>query len=144
MIVLMLMGIDDQPDAGRAQPPDDDPRWRLTPTKIAVAVILLAAIVLPLLTGTYSRIDPRLFGFPFFYWYQFLWVFLAAGCCWVSYLLLRREQRLYRQQHGGTLTPPTGPPPSDPAPAEAAEADPGTTRGTNRGTGRGTENGEAQ
>jgi hypothetical protein len=106
------MGNDDHPD-GR---PDDDPRWRITPTKIVVTVILLAAIVLPLLTSTYSRTDPRLFGFPFFYWYQFLWVFLAAGCCWVSYLLLRRETRAYQARHDTSLTPPTGPPPGETRP----------------------------
>ncbi|WP_091518280.1 DUF3311 domain-containing protein [Microlunatus soli] len=114
------MGTDDQPDPERAGNPDADPRWKLTPTKIVVAVILLAAIVLPLLTSSYSRVDPRLFGFPFFYWYQFLWVFLAAACCWISYVLLRREQRAYQRSHGGTLTPPTGPPPSDPPPEESA------------------------
>ena len=103
------MGIDDHPDGQ----PDDDPRWRITPTKIVVTVILLAAIVLPLLTSTYSRTDPQLFGFPFFYWYQFLWVFLAAGCCWVSYLLLRRETRAYQDRHHTSLTPPTAPPPGD-------------------------------
>ena len=26
----------------------------------------------------YSRIDPELFGFPFFYWYQLAWVPLTA------------------------------------------------------------------
>jgi hypothetical protein len=26
----------------------------------------------------YSRIDPQLFGFPFFYWYQLAWVPLTA------------------------------------------------------------------
>ena len=64
--------------------PRTDPRWRLSPTKIVVAVILLCGIVVPLLVGTYARVEPRLFGFPFFYWYQLLWVFLAAGLCGLS------------------------------------------------------------
>ena len=64
-----------------------DPRWKLTPTKYVVAGLLLVGIVVPLLVCTYDQIEPRLFGFPFFYWYQLLWVFLAAGllragfCC---------------------------------------------------------------
>jgi hypothetical protein len=70
-----------------------DPRWRLSPTKIVVALILLVGIVVPLLVGTYARVEPRLFGFPFFYWYQLLWVFLAAGLCYLSYVLLKRENR---------------------------------------------------
>lgn len=70
-----------------------DPRWRPSPTKLVVAGILLVGIVLPLLVSTYDQVEPRLFGFPFFYWYQLLWVFLAAGLCGLSYWLLRREAR---------------------------------------------------
>ena len=110
------MAIDEEPEPDRPEPAyrgEDDPRWRVTPTKIVVTIILVAAIVLPLLTWTYSRDSPRLFGFPFFYWYQFLWVFLAAGACYLCYVLLRREARAYQAGHGTTLTPPTGPPPGD-------------------------------
>ena len=28
--------------------------------------------------GIYSHAEPSLFGFPFFYWYQFAWVLGAA------------------------------------------------------------------
>ena len=73
----------------------DDPRWRLSPTKIVVGVILLVGIVVPLLVGTYASVEPRLFGFPFFYWYQLLWVFIAAGLCGLSYVLLKRERDAY-------------------------------------------------
>lgn len=78
----------------------DDPRWRLSPTKIVVAVILAVGIVVPLLVPTYAKIEPRLFGFPFFYWYQLLWVFIAAGLCFGSFMLLKRERDAYeRGQH---------------------------------------------
>jgi len=80
-------------------PADHDPRWRLSPTKIIVAVLLLAGIILPLLVSTYDSIEPRLFGFPFFYWYQLLWVFLTAGICWTCFLLLKREHDAYRRDH---------------------------------------------
>ncbi len=79
--------------------PDTDPRWKLTPTKYAVTAILLFAIVVPLLVPTYARIEPRLFGFPFFYWYQLAWVFLAAGCCSLAFLLLKRERDAYDRAH---------------------------------------------
>ena len=82
-----------------ASSPDEDPRWKLTPTKIVVSIILLFAIVVPLLVSTYDQIDPRLFGFPFFYWYQLLWVFLAAGLCALSYVLLKRERLAYERNH---------------------------------------------
>jgi uncharacterized membrane protein len=76
-----------------------DPRWRPTPTRIAVGVILLVGIVVPLLVSTYASAEPRLFGFPFFYWYQLLWVFLAAGICVICYLLLKRERDRFRRDH---------------------------------------------
>lgn len=76
-----------------------DPRWRISPTKWVVAGLLLVGIVVPLLVGTYDRAEPRLFGFPFFYWYQLLWVFLAAGICALCYVLLQRERRAFSQEH---------------------------------------------
>jgi hypothetical protein len=90
-------GTDGTDDAG-----GNDPRWRVTPTKAVVAVILLAAIVVPLLVSTYDQVEPRLFGFPFFYWYQLLWVFLAAALCGLSFWLLKREAAAYdrRQDRG--------------------------------------------
>jgi hypothetical protein len=36
---------------------------------------VLALMIVPI----YASEDPHLWGFPFFYWYQFLWVFLASG-----------------------------------------------------------------
>ena len=75
-----------------------DPRWRLTPTKYLVAALLVAGIVIPLLVPTYDQAEPRLFGFPFFYWYQLLWVFLAAGVCGLSFWLLERERQAYERR----------------------------------------------
>ncbi len=80
-------------------PGASDPRWRLSPTKIVVALLLLVGIVVPIIVGSYARVEPRLLGFPFFYWYQLLWVFLAAGICGLAYLLLRREARTFERGH---------------------------------------------
>jgi hypothetical protein len=38
----------------------------------------------------YSRESPELFGFPFFYWYQLLWVPVAAALTWTVYRRVRR------------------------------------------------------
>ena len=87
-------------------PGGTDPRWRLSPTKIVVGLILLVGIVAPLLVGTYDRVEPRLFGFPFFYWYQLLWVFIAAALVGLSFVLLKRERDSFaRAQQGSTPTP---------------------------------------
>jgi hypothetical protein len=37
----------------------------------------------------YARATPALFGFPFFYWYQFLWVILTSIILGVVYLRLK-------------------------------------------------------
>ncbi len=37
----------------------------------------------------YARATPTLFGFPFFYWYQFVWVVLASALMGLVYRKLR-------------------------------------------------------
>jgi len=41
--------------------------------------LLLVPIVLPLLPGLYNRMEPTLFGVPFFYWGQLGFAFLASA-----------------------------------------------------------------
>ena len=51
--------------------------------------MLLAIPVVALLLGEQLRREtPRLCGFPFFFWYQFLWVFLCSGCTYTAYRLV--------------------------------------------------------
>ena len=33
----------------------------------------------------YARVEPELWGIPFFIWYQFLWVFITVGITAVAY-----------------------------------------------------------
>jgi len=61
-----------------------------------VATILLAIPVVALLwVDSFAKVEPTLAGFPFFIWYQFLWVFLCAGCTWAAYrvILIARPSR---------------------------------------------------
>ena len=60
---------------------------------VVAGIVLAVAIVVPLLVSTYARMDPELFGVPFFFWYQFLWVFLCSGLTWTAYLLTRSARR---------------------------------------------------
>jgi len=65
-------------------------------TLLMVAAIVLAIPVVSLLwVGSYARVEPTLAGFPFFIWYQFLWVFLCAACTWTAYrvILIARSDR---------------------------------------------------
>lgn len=37
----------------------------------------------------YTRLTPVLWGFPFFYWYQFLWVLVTSALLAVVYLKIK-------------------------------------------------------
>jgi Protein of unknown function (DUF3311) len=41
-------------------------------------LLLLIPFVALLWVPFYNRLDPALFGIPFFYWYQFVWVILTS------------------------------------------------------------------
>jgi hypothetical protein len=82
----------DRTDRERELLPD---RTRPLPPGViaAVAVLILAPIVALMLVGTYANEGPRLWGFPFFYWYQLLWVFIASGCTYLAYVLVHNARR---------------------------------------------------
>src|SRR5215470_4669838 len=42
------------------------------------SLLLLIPFVALLWVPFYNRIEPALFGIPFFYWYQFVWVILTS------------------------------------------------------------------
>jgi hypothetical protein len=41
-------------------------------------LLLLVPFIALLWVPLYNRIEPSIFGIPFFYWYQFLWVILTS------------------------------------------------------------------
>ncbi len=55
---------------GRVNPPPDGPVQRPRRRRGHWQWLLSVPLVLPLLTPLYNRTEPRLFGVPFFYWYQ--------------------------------------------------------------------------
>ena len=68
-------------------------RHRLSPGATIGAGILLAVPIIALLwVPIYARKDPELWGFPFFYWYQMLWVILCGFCTGGAYLLVQRDR----------------------------------------------------
>ena len=74
-------------DFHRSRVPDSAPPTNRT--LIVIASILLAIPIVALLwVGSYARETPRLGGFPFFFWYQFLWVFICAGCTYAAHRLV--------------------------------------------------------
>jgi hypothetical protein len=67
-----------------------------------VTVLLIVAIAGTLVVPIYARYLPKAGDFPFFYWFQFIWVPVAAVLCWICYLLLRRKPARHAgPRHGG-------------------------------------------
>ena len=63
------------------------PRPRATGTWVVVAVLLGIGIVVPLLVGIYARETPTLWGFPFFYWFQFVMIPVVSVLTFVAFRL---------------------------------------------------------
>lgn len=42
-------------------------------------LLLLLIPLLVLYVPLYNRIEPQLFGFPFFYWFQLAWIFVSMA-----------------------------------------------------------------
>jgi hypothetical protein len=61
-------------------------------TKLLVAILLAIPMIALALVPTYSAETPVLWGFPFFYWYQMLWVPLSAVCTLVVYRKTRGDR----------------------------------------------------
>jgi hypothetical protein len=79
---------------------------RQTPSRKWYWLLLLpfAGLLIP---PIYATEDPELFGFPFFYWYQFAWVPISVAITYLVY----------------TRTRTRGPPPERP-PLEATPGSP--------------------
>ncbi|MCE5388498.1 MAG: DUF3311 domain-containing protein [Acidithiobacillus sp.] len=53
-----------------------------------LSVPCVAVLAVPL----YNRIEPELFGIPFFYWWQILWVPLSSVFLFMAYGRIRKEK----------------------------------------------------
>ncbi|HEU5417123.1 MAG TPA: DUF3311 domain-containing protein [Streptosporangiaceae bacterium] len=73
-----------------------------------VTLLLLVGIVGTLIVPLYARATPALGGFPFFYWYQLVWIPLVAILATLAYLLTRRATRPRSGQQPGAAAGPAG------------------------------------
>ena len=72
-------GSPQRPTRGRARRLDAN-RWHW---------LLLIPIVIPLVPALYNRMEPTLFGLPFFFWSQLAFAFLASAVITVVHLKVR-------------------------------------------------------
>jgi hypothetical protein len=67
------------------------PQRRALPPRNAViaGVLLLVAVIGAFWVPIYARSTPKLGDFPFFYWFQLIWMPVVMVLCYLAYLLLR-------------------------------------------------------
>ncbi|HEU5025881.1 MAG TPA: DUF3311 domain-containing protein [Spirillospora sp.] len=75
------------PASSAQQPPPGPSLVR----KVVAGVLLVAPFAVYLAVPTYAKAGPHVAGFPFFYWWQLLWVVLTALCIGGAHLLTRKR-----------------------------------------------------
>jgi hypothetical protein len=69
---------------------------------ILVCVLLAPAVIVPLLVPLYDTIEPTLFGFPFYFWFQLALIPAAVVLTVIAYYLSKGADRRDREAHGTT------------------------------------------
>jgi hypothetical protein len=72
------------------------PTRRSTGLWVVIGVILVPAVVIPLWVPLYDKTDPTLWGFPFFYWFQFAMILMAAALTLIAYVISQIAERRRR------------------------------------------------
>jgi hypothetical protein len=72
---------------------ESTPSRRKPGSLIVAGILLLIAIAGTLVVPIYARATPKLGDFPFFYWYQLIWVPVVAILAAICFLLLRTKPR---------------------------------------------------
>jgi hypothetical protein len=60
---------------------------------VVVAILIVAPFVALLWVSSFNKTAPTLGGWPFFYWYQMIWVLFSAALTATAYALIRREEK---------------------------------------------------
>lgn len=55
---------------------------------VLAGICLAIPLVALLWVGSYNQVTPRLGGIPFFFWYQFLWVFITSALTYTAHRLV--------------------------------------------------------
>lgn len=80
--------------------PGSPPRRRPTGAWAVIAALLGVSIVVPLLVFLYDSETPALFGFPFFYWFQFAMIPVVSLFTSIAFRLSLRATAQERPAYG--------------------------------------------
>jgi uncharacterized membrane protein len=67
---------------------------------VLVAALLAVGIVVPLMVFLYDSQTPTLFGFPFYYWFQFLMIPIVSLLTFTAFKISEAARRKDRQRFG--------------------------------------------
>jgi membrane protein implicated in regulation of membrane protease activity len=60
---------------------------------VLVAALILIPVLALMWVSSYAKREPELWGMPFFYWYQFCWVFVTAILTSIAYRIIVAHER---------------------------------------------------
>jgi hypothetical protein len=63
------------------------PRRSSSALWVLIVVLLIPPVVVPLWVPLYDKTDPTLWGFPFFYWFQFALILMSAVLTMIAFAL---------------------------------------------------------
>jgi hypothetical protein len=82
-------GVPRSQPVGRA---DNELFVRMPPSNKGLLAAAVACLVIPIVAlmwvSSYSKATPRLWGIPFFFWYQFAWVFVTSALTYTAHRLV--------------------------------------------------------
>jgi hypothetical protein len=67
---------------------------------VIAGVLLLVAVIGAFWVPIYARSAPKLGDFPFFYWFQLIWMPVVMVLCYLAYLLMRAPRAPRRDESG--------------------------------------------
>jgi hypothetical protein len=79
------------------------PRSRRPFTWAALTILILAPIVATLWVPFYARTKPVVADFPFFYWYQLMWIPIVGITMGLAYAIVRTTGRARRGWRAAVL-----------------------------------------
>jgi uncharacterized membrane protein len=107
--------------ADTSNPPPRAVTPLISAPRIIAALCVVAPFVAMLWIPTYNEKTPRLLGFPFFYWYQLLWVVITALLMVVAYFAVEHDRAARRAARDGAAAPAVPPARSAEDPARGEE-----------------------
>jgi len=102
----------------------------VTPARVIAALCVVVPFVAVLWVPIYDKDKPELGGFPFFFWWQLLWVAITAALMGLAYYVVRREELARKAASAVGNVAAADAAGTAPGAAEAHDAEEGPAEGT--------------